>query len=125
MWNSVEQVAKHNQIDPAELVDFAISRDALYGIVVEDGEAMVCNCSRLVDDFHLFKEQTMPFTQAQLEQFQQIADGELSSGDLSDTDFQAIFNYFVNRNEIPYGVAKARTGDPYSWIDEHIESVLQ
>ena len=66
----------------------------------------------------------MQFTQAQLEQFQQIADGELSSGDLSDTDFQAIFNYFVNRNEIPYGVAKARTGDPYSWIDEHIESVL-
>lgn len=127
MWNLVEHVAKHNKVDPAELVDFALSRDARYGISVESGDAKVSNwhSEDLVSDFRKFKEQTMPFTQEQLDQFQQIANGELSSGDLSDVDFQAIFDHFSNSGEMPYGVAKARTGDPYSWIDDHISSVLQ
>ena len=127
MWNSVELVAKHNNVEPAALVDFAISRDAQYGIVVERGTALISNWNveELVKDFEEFKETTMPFTTEQLAQFKQIADGELSSGDLSDADFQVIFDHFVNNGEMPYGVAKARDGDPFSWIDDHIDSVLQ
>lgn len=26
-----------------------------------------------------------------------------------------IYEYYLNSGEMPYGVAKARTGDPYEW----------
>ena len=43
MWNPVELVAKHNHVDPAALVDFAISRDSKYAIDIVSGTAMVSN----------------------------------------------------------------------------------
>ena len=53
MWNPVELVAKHHNIDPASLVDFAISRDAKYAIDVVNGTAMVSNwhVEDLLNDF--------------------------------------------------------------------------
>jgi hypothetical protein len=41
-----------------------------------------------------------------------FANGHEMSFDL----FNALFTYYCNSNEMPYGVAKARTGDPYEWV---------
>ena len=39
--------------------------------------------------------------------------------------FNALFDYYCQSNEMPYGIAKARTGDPYEWIDECFGSFLR
>lgn len=42
-----------------------------------------------------------------------VEDGEL------DTDlYHALFDYYSDAGEMPYGVAKARSGDPFEWISE-------
>ena len=38
-----------------------------------------------------------------------------------DEFFQALYDYFVFGGEMPYGVAKARFGDPYEWIMDRSE----
>jgi hypothetical protein len=53
MWNLVSHVARHNNIPEADLVDYAISRDAKYRVIIEHGEAMISNfhVERLIADF--------------------------------------------------------------------------
>lgn len=38
--------------------------------------------------------------------------------DLANFDelYDALFDHYCSTNEMPYGTAKARTGDPYEWI---------
>ena len=38
------------------------------------------------------------------------------TGDLDDELYEATFEYLMNTGNIPYGVAKARTGDPYEFV---------
>jgi len=38
------------------------------------------------------------------------------TGDLDDELYEATFEYLINTGNIPYGVAKARTGDPYEFV---------
>ena len=39
------------------------------------------------------------------------------SGDELDSDlYDALFDYYLDQGNIPYGVAKARTGDPFEWV---------
>ena len=38
------------------------------------------------------------------------------TGDLDDELYEATFDYLINTGNIPYGVAKARTGDPYEFV---------
>jgi hypothetical protein len=44
---------------------------------------------------------------------------------LSEKLFDALFSYYTSTNEMPYGVAKARTGDPYEWIDDKFTSFVE
>lgn len=44
--------------------------------------------------------------------------------DLSDALFTKLYEHFLNNGEMPYGTAKARTGDPYEWIGDHMHEVL-
>ncbi len=51
---------------------------------------------------------------------------------LTESQFDYFFDHYCNSGEMPYGVAKARTGDPYDWVDakitedyEQLCSVLQ
>ena len=30
--------------------------------------------------------------------------------------FNALFTYYCETDKMPYGIAKARTGDPYEWV---------
>lgn len=59
MWNPVELVAKHHKIEPASLVDFAISHDSKYAIDIVNGTAMVSNfrVESLLKDFRTEQEE--------------------------------------------------------------------
>jgi len=47
---------------------------------------------------------------------QRDVDAFMRSGDLSDSLYNVLFDYYMD--EMPYGTAKARTGDPYEWISD-------
>lgn len=46
------------------------------------------------------------------------------SGDLDDDLYDALFDYYSSTGEMPYGVAKARTGDPYNWVSDKLSQHL-
>lgn len=46
-------------------------------------------------------------------------------GDLDDKLYDALFDYWFNLGDIPYGVAKAREGDPREWVAQNLESHLR
>ena len=47
------------------------------------------------------------------------------TGEISPELMDALYDYYTNSNEMPYGVAKARTGDPEEWITKAFERDLQ
>lgn len=42
------------------------------------------------------------------------------TGTIEPETFDKLFDHFCNNGEMPYGVAKARTGDPDQWIANRI-----
>ena len=38
-------------------------------------------------------------------------------------EYEKLFNYFCDTGEMPYGVAKARTGDPDIWILDYLHDL--
>ena len=55
---------------------------------------------------------------AEVKQF--AAGGELDDGDLYD----ALYDYYSMHGEMPYGIAKARTGDPIEWVSDRFSRDL-
>lgn len=45
----------------------------------------------------------------------------LDGGDLSEELYDDLYDYYCSTNEMPYGTAKARTGDPHEWITKRFE----
>ena len=43
------------------------------------------------------------------------------TGDMDTDLYEALFDYYFNAGEMPYGTAKARTGDPYEWVSRRFE----
>ena len=39
--------------------------------------------------------------------------------------YEELYEYYMLSGEMPYGVAKARTGDPVTWIVDTIETELE
>lgn len=48
-----------------------------------------------------------------------------TTGDLDNDLYDALYDYYSDHGEMPYGVAKARTGDPYNWISDKLHQHLQ
>jgi hypothetical protein len=46
-------------------------------------------------------------------------------GDLDEDLYHALFDYYCDSGEMPYGTAKARDGDPYEWVAQNLQSHLQ
>jgi len=44
--------------------------------------------------------------------------------DMSDALYSALYDYYCSAGEMPYGVAEARTGDPYEWVYERFEKEM-
>ena len=45
--------------------------------------------------------------------------------DMDSPLFDKLFNYFSNSGDMPYGIQKARTGDPDQWIVDHLGELIQ
>lgn len=45
-------------------------------------------------------------------------------GDLDSDLYEALFDYYANTGEMPYGTMKARTGDPYEWVTQRLDREL-
>jgi hypothetical protein len=43
--------------------------------------------------------------------------------DMDSPLYDKLFNYFSNTGDMPYGVQKARTGDPDQWIIDHLDQI--
>lgn len=69
--------------------------------------------ARIIDESGETLEHILDRFKHEVKQFEQ--DGELDS-DLYD----ALFDYYFNAGEMPYGTAKARTGDPYEWVSQRL-----
>lgn len=42
----------------------------------------------------------------------------MNSGHMADALYDALFDYYLDTGEMPYGIAKGREGDPYQWVEE-------
>jgi hypothetical protein len=47
----------------------------------------------------------------------------VQNGDMSELLYDALYDYY--QDDMPYGVKKARTGDPYEWIGDRFHDDLQ
>jgi len=59
---------------------------------------------------------------SELRQAQQVAKSEKELDDFPKL-FDRLMEFYAS--EMPYGTAKARTGDPYVWITEKLETELK
>lgn len=48
----------------------------------------------------------------------------MHTGELDQDLYEALFDYYFDAGEIPYGTAKGRTGDPYEWISQRLQQDL-
>ena len=62
-------------------------------------------------------DQVLEILQKYPEAFRKILDG----GEVNDNEklYDELYEYFLE--DMPYGVQKARTGDPVEWITEHLD----
>lgn len=44
-----------------------------------------------------------------------------AGGDLDDDLYLALFDYYFDQGEMPYGIAKARSGDPMEWVTQRFD----
>ena len=49
----------------------------------------------------------------------------MAGEDLFDHDklYKELYAYFVSVGDMPYGIAKARTGDPVDWITDELNTI--
>ena len=73
---------------------------------------------RLMDDTGETMEHILNRFKHEVRNFEQ-------GGDLDQDLYEALFDYYCDNGEMPYGVAKARTGDPMEWVATNLESHLR
>lgn len=69
------------------------------------------------------------FNHASMDQFDidevmRILDDEASDKFYDTPAYRKLYDYFCNTGEMPYGVAKARTGDPDVWILDYLTDMI-
>ena len=67
---------------------------------------IVEDCASILDD-------------SEIHQIKQWIGGVIE--DLDDALFEKLFQFYLESGEMPYGTAKARTGDPYHWMFDRME----
>jgi len=68
--------------------------------------AITEDCASILDD-------------AEISQIKAWVNGQIE--DLDDELFDKLFNHYLDNGEMPYGTAKARTGDPYQWMFDRMD----
>jgi hypothetical protein len=82
-----------------------------------DNPAEPVNESRLMDSAGETIEHVLNRFKHEVKQFEQ-------SGELDQDLYEALFDYYSDAGEIPYGIAKARDGDPMEWVAQNLQSHL-
>jgi len=72
---------------------------------------------RLIDEDRSSLDHILNRFKAEVRNFEQ-------DGNLDDDLYHALFDYYNDAGEMPYGVAKARDGDPMEWVAQNLESHL-
>lgn len=73
------------------------------------------NDTKLLEEAYMTsKEKFEPYENEEVIAFLNNPDMEID--DLSDKILEKLFAYYMDSGEMPYGVMKARTGDPYDWM---------
>jgi hypothetical protein len=75
------------------------------------------NESRLMDSAGETIEHVLNRFKHEVKQFEQ-------TGELDQDLYEALFDYYSDAGEIPYGIAKARDGDPMEWVAANLQSHL-
>ncbi len=77
-------------------------------------------CLDLVDVFKF------AYPKADYVLIQELAELAAAEDDgFSDELFTFLFGFYTDNGEMPYGVAKARTGDPYEWVFNRVMQVAK
>ena len=68
---------------------------------------------------------TDPALKAILDQYSEAYVDYKAGGDLTDNNefYEALFDYFSDNGEMPYGTQKARDGDPVQWISDKLNEL--
>jgi hypothetical protein len=75
------------------------------------------NESRLMDSAGETIEHVLNRFKHEVKQFEQ-------TGELDQDLYEALFDYYSDAGEIPYGIAKARDGDPMEWVANNLQNHL-
>ena len=59
-----------------------------------------------------------------LDRFKHEVENFKQTGDLADDLYDALYDYYHQHGAMPYGVAKARSGDPYEWVGNRLAQDL-
>jgi hypothetical protein len=59
-----------------------------------------------------------------MDRFKHEVDQFEKGGDLDNDLYYALFDYYSDHGEIPYGIAKGRDGDPFEWITDRLDQEL-
>ena len=93
----------------------------------DDGEIGQLFAEDLGIDFNesVSESVTEPGLKAILDQYSEAYAGFKAGGDLTDSNefYEALFDYFSNNGEMPYGTQKARDGDPVQWITDKLNEL--
>ena len=90
--------------------------------VAEDFDRMlelagVVSESRMLDESGETLEHILNRFKFEVKQFEE-------GGELDSDLYEALFDYYANAGEMPYGTMKARTGDPYEWVTQRLDQEL-
>ena len=59
-----------------------------------------------------------------MDRFKHEVDEFEKGGDLDNDLYYALFDYYSDHGEIPYGIAKGRDGDPFEWVTDRLDREL-
>ena len=78
--------------------------------------------SRVDEGFRVMMDEEGHTLEHIVNRFKHEAKTFLNTGEMSDKLYDALYDYYLDRGEMPYGIAKAREGDPYTWVAARFEA---
>jgi len=90
--------------DPYEWVAQQLDRDISYDTGLTEDSGVNSEIESILKKY--------PYEARQFREFGELDDNEM---------YQELFDHYLNSGEMPYGVAKARTGDPVQWVADRLE----
>jgi hypothetical protein len=115
MWKQKMKANKQSVSEPMRYPAMAEGPDALQRM--QEMAGMPVAESRMIDESGETLMHVLDRYKHEVAQFEQGAD-------LDDNLYDALYDYYVNKGEMPYGTAKARSGDPYEWVSDRLDQEL-